>query len=234
MSLVIGMYYDNKKGALIASDSRVLDGYKPISSSKKLFCIKEVVLGFTGTVWIRDELVWEIEEKLKTLRSPGVIRRAIQQALIERRTYNTEGESPIIKEKDFSCDCLFGIYSDRPRLFYMDEKGIVEFVNGNEVKCIGQMSEYAQEILEDLHYEGITKEQAIQSTLYIMDEVSRRNLAIDNVVQIATVEKNETQILNYENEKFNFEKFADLRKKIDSEKNFCHSKKGTSYINFWG
>ena len=215
MTLLVGMYYDNKKGALIASDSRCLSGYDLNSPLQKIFQIQGVTFAFTGTVHMRDELLIELTQKMIDKTSQTEIHKAVQEAYNLRRTWYLGGENPLLnKEKKFSCSGLFGFYSDEPKLFTVDDRGMIQ--SSNLVQSDGQKPEYALELLKSLYWNNISKEQAINSVVHVINEVSKRNSGVDNQVQIATIEKEGSQILNYNNGDLDFGKFFPIIEELES------------------
>ncbi len=215
MTLIVGMHYNNKKGALIASDSRGVSGYDLIPNVQKIFQIYNVTFAFTGTIYIRDELLREFEKTLKNANETEGITKSIQQAYINKRGWYTGGEYPLLdKAKKFSCRGLAGFYSNGSKLFNINDKGIMEESIGPQSE--GQKSEYALEMLKDLYWEGMSKEQAINSAVYVINEVSKRNSGVDNQVQIATIEKEGSRILNNINGHFDFDQFSTLVEDLDS------------------
>ena len=198
MTLLVGMYYNNKKGALIASDSRVLEGYTIVEQSEKIINFEKVLIALSGTASFSDEIVEELAKNLKTTEEDKEIRTAIQKAYASIRNIYLDGEKPLISEKEFDCTGMFGFYNNKPKLFEVDEKGMIQqaysefIVNGQEVS-------YAKGILRKLYKKEISKQQAIQSAIYVITEISQFNVGVDNDVQIATIEEEGTKILNYDN-----------------------------------
>ena len=212
MTLIIGMYYNNKKGALIASDSRVLEGFNIIPSTQKLFKIQNSIFAFTGTLYLRDELIEELEKL-----GDGSAREKVQEVYLEKREKYLSGDNPKLKKKDFSCETMLSFYKDGIiHLINVNNFGVMEpFYKG--FSAIGQ-NDYANIILNEIYQERITKQQAINSSIYCIAETAKINGGVDNDIQLALIEKNECKILNLDKKgKFNFQKpeFEEIKKKLE-------------------
>lgn len=211
MTLVIGMYYNNRKGALIASDSRVVEDHDIFPKTQKIFKINNFVFGFAGTLYLRDEII----EELKKIEDESP-REKIQEAYIEKIEKYTLGDNPLLRKSEFSCETLFNFYTqDCPHLVHVDDKGILEPLYRG-FAAIGQ-PDYTNVVLREIYQDKITKQQAINTAIYCINETAKINGGVDDHVQIALIEKNESRILNLDKRgKFNFEKpeFEEIKKRL--------------------
>ena len=212
MTLLVGMYYNNKKGALIASDSRVVEEYEILPLIQKLFKIQNSIFAFTGTLYLRDELIEELEKL-----GDGSAREKIQEVYLEKREKYLSGDNPILKKEDFSCETMFSFYKDDViHLAKIDNSGVIEpFYRG--FSALGQ-NDYTNIILNEIYQERITKQQAINSAIYCIAETAKINGGVDNDIQLALIEKNGCKILNLDKKgKFDFHKheFEEIKKKLE-------------------
>lgn len=218
MTLIVGMYYNNKKGALIASDSRVVEGYEVIEQSEKIINLEKVLIALSGTVSFSDDIIEELTTSLKNLEGSKEIKAAIQKAYTNIRTVYLEGEKPLVTEKEFDCSGMFGFYEDKPKLFEIDEKGVITQAY-NDFIINGQEESYVKGILRKLYKKESSEQHAIRSIIYSLLEVSQFNVGVDNNIQIATINKEGIRVLNYNQEgEFIFQKpeFEKIKKSVRS------------------
>jgi 20S proteasome alpha/beta subunit len=214
MTLTLGMYYNNERGALIASDSRGLREYEIERPTQKIFKINNTILSFSGTVFLRDGLLEKLAQKSKEEK----MRDAIVEAYSEMIEYYTAGENPLIKKKKFECDGVLGFWEqDKPKLFCVDSKGIFNEIC--EFEARGQGWNHASKILRGAYKKDISKEEAIQMAVYCIIESSKYNCTVDDVPQIALIEKKRCTILNQNKQgEFIFEnaKIMEIKKRMET------------------
>jgi 20S proteasome alpha/beta subunit len=195
MTLILGMYYDNEKGVLIASESRCLCELDILPQTKKIYNINQVIFSLSGITYLSDELIEDLEKKIKPKMDSQEITETIRQSFVDLREKYATGENPQISKKNFECSGLFGFYSNKPEIFELSNKGIPFNLNEGRITAVGQWK-YATQILKSLYRKDITKEQAIKAAVYTINEISKTNAGIDSNIQLATIDKEETKIWN--------------------------------------
>ena len=85
MTLILGMYYNNEKGALIAADSRALSKLEIMPLTKKICGIKNVIFSLSGITYLTDQLLEDLEEKLKVKINSQEIRDITEQSFVSLR-----------------------------------------------------------------------------------------------------------------------------------------------------
>ncbi|MEK6827470.1 MAG: hypothetical protein AABX99_03235 [Nanoarchaeota archaeon] len=213
MTLVIGMYYDNKKGALIATDSRMVADFEIFPPVQKIFKIENSVFAFAGVVSLRDEIIENLRSRLKDEE----VREKILEIYTEIRDKYTTGDNPAFTKNGFLCQTMFSFYKeDRPYLAATDDKGIIDpFYNG--FATMGQDG-YVKIILRQIYQESLSKQQAINIAAYSISETAKINSGVDENIQLAIIDEKGTNIFNYENGKFNFQRpeFEEVKKRMKS------------------
>jgi len=219
MTLILGTYYNNNNGILIASESRAVRKYDIMPFSRKITQINEIILSLSGVVSLIEEITEGIEEQIGKKSETSTIREIIHQVYSEKREFYTSGDNPTIEKKKFQCSGLIGFFNDKPELFHVSDSGVLSSLQDDKLMAVGQKQEYAEGIIRDLYWDGINQEQAIKLAVYTLNEVSKKNGGVDNRVQIATIEEGKIKILNLEEEKeFDFEKFNPVIEKMESER----------------
>ena len=222
MTLIIGMYYDNKKGALIASDSRIAEEYHILKPIQKIIPIQDIFIALSGTATASDMIVEKIGKNLKKTKDSTKIRDAVQQAYLDSKSAYIEGNKSLSTSKKFDCSGMFGFYSGKPELFrILDDEEEILSPAYDDILVNGQEDSYVRGILKTLYREEISKEEAIRNVIYSMMRVTEFNVGIDENIQIATIDEKGTKILNYEKERFNFQKpeFEEIKKQMKSVAN---------------
>jgi 20S proteasome alpha/beta subunit len=201
MTILIGMYYNNRKGILMASDSRVLNGSDICLKRPKLIKIDNSILSFTGDVFLIDEILEKIKEKSQNEK----MKEAIQEAYLEVRAYYTEGKKPLVPKEEFLCSGIFGFFDkNKPKMYNVDDKGFLQSSDGFEVD--GQGKEHIEKILGTIYRGNLSKKEAVQTAIYSIIEVSKLNSGVDDSIQIAVMENERGNILNYKKDgEFDFQ-----------------------------
>ena len=213
MTLIIGMYYNNKKGALIASESRITEGFNVLRLTEKIAKVRGVLLSLSGLAYLSDAIIEELEENLEDENESKEIRKIIQEAYATVKETYCSKENEILSPKKFCCNGMFGFWGDKPELYEVTDKGrispLYDLFTAN-----GQEESYVEGILRTIYKENLSKEQAIQTAAYCLVEVSKFNVGIDDNIQIATIEDGESKILNYDKDgTFNFRKPEIVKKR---------------------
>jgi 20S proteasome alpha/beta subunit len=205
MTLLIGMYYNNKKGALIASDSR-LSKDKYFSVSRKIFDIENIVIAVSGYAWIGDEFLEELRLSITGDEDIKQLKKIILDSQVE--VFNSYKEAMELDKDDDKEDGklggIFGFYSDKPEIFEIGEG----FFEGIDNFCVGGSGdENSLGFIKRGYKPDISKEQAINLAVYAIFKTSEVNRDIDDKPQIAFIENEGYKILNYDKEgKFIFDK----------------------------
>jgi 20S proteasome alpha/beta subunit len=210
------MYYENKKGALIASDSRATysDGFTLIES-KKIENINQIIVASAGAMYLCEEL----RENLMNFFSERLvdskkIRKKIQQEHKKALKSDRKKDIENILDEDYTTISLFGYYINKPEIFELLEESGIESVEGFTTLGAGKEESYA--ILKDIYKPNFSQEEAIESVAYCINKTSKEEAFIDNNLQVGVIEKDGCKILNYdENENFNFYKFSNVKNKVN-------------------
>ncbi len=210
MTLLVGMYYDDKKGALIATDSREIKGsrYKTVSKIDK---IEEMIIACAGSVAAGEELVENIKLNFESEKN---IRKRIQNAQQKLYDDHMSGEEPRIEKTEMP-EGLFGFYDSyevyNPTKVFRFHDRILESVT--DFEAVGQGGDSTEDFLKRYYSLDISKEQAMGLAIFCIIEAARNNDGVDDNPQISLIDKGGCRILN-----------------CDKNGNFCLSNKEISQI----
>jgi len=215
MTLIVGMYYENKKGALIASDSRMTKEchYNLI---RKIFGVENIIIAVAGIVCINKQLVKNIES---ILGDEEDIEKVLEKAQIKIYEDYMLGENPRLCEHEMS-QGLCGFYTDHPEIFRFFSQ-LTEPVEN--FSAVGQEDDDTENFLKKFYREDITKEKAMELAVYSIIEASKNNVSVDDNPQIAIIGEGGCKILNYEeNGNFTIQKpeILQIKKKINEISNY--------------
>lgn len=221
MTLILGMYYNNKKGALIATDSRVTEGcsYKTID---KIEQIEDIIIACAGLVSAREELVENVKLNIESEKN---IRKRIQNA--QQRLYIEfmSGEEPRLEEEDMP-EGFFGFYNNFkhfPKIFRFYNRALISI---KDFEAVGQGDTESNNFLKKYYSLDVPKEEAMELAVYSIIEAARNNNGVDDNPQIALIDKEGCKILNYDgNGKFNLNnpEILEIKEKMNALYN--HQKK---------
>lgn len=210
MTLIIGMYYDNKKGALIASDSRITYGGE-CGLSKKIYYVekgKKVIFACCGTDYTNQEIGEICEGVLSGKKDSLEIRRLIRGTQKEILSHHNL-EVPQGERKNTS-SIIFGFNFGFPEI-YSSDNGHLEIVEG--ATTMGSLVEYTNRILKEAYNEKISQKEAIDLAIYCITKTAQGNIYIDDNPQIALIDEKGSRILNYDKGRnFDFYKFSNATK----------------------
>jgi hypothetical protein len=200
MTLVVGMYYNNKEGAVIASDSKVVWGNN-YRTGQKVFNLENLIISSCGDLYLRDELIQNARLMLN-VRKDISAKDIIQQIQIELHQKYKVGENPILEENEELSEGLCGSYTDHPEIFHFLER-VIEPID--DFIAIGQGYESALNFFKEYYKQNSSKEWAIKLSVYSIVESARNNYGVDDNPQIALINNEGCKILNYDGEgNFNF------------------------------
>lgn len=195
MTLIIGMYYDNKKGALIASDSREVLG-STYGLVKKITLKEDLVFSIAG--WeIIEEGFFDKFNQINKKNSRG--KKDIELKEKIRETIKKLGEdyedNPINKKRFEKMSGLFGFYQSlNPEIYTLSSNGVEPL---EEFRTLGKGNELAQYLLGKIYHPEMSQEHAINVAVYSILETSSMYTGVDNNPQIALIDKKGIRILNY-------------------------------------
>lgn len=196
MTILIGMNYENKKGALIVSDSRMSIGTN-YYSVKKVEDINKVFIATAGYMAFGDELkeyVKEFSSKNKNLMKENkskIIREAIQK--IHKQVVGGDEEEEESKYEN-KCEGILGFYTNKPEIYNFSEGSLINRIR--TFRAVGATEDMTEGILNKFYQPNITRQQAIDLSVYCIMESSKNNLCVDDIPQIAIIEKRGCRILN--------------------------------------
>lgn len=202
MTLIIGMYYDNKKGAVIAVDSRVHNERGENWLEKKIFNMNGIIMANAGYMSISKELVKIIHPKLENIDNSSEINRIIQKEYKELVDHYSKKENSILEGEEL-VGGIFGVYTNKPELYALNSNAYIEWIDN--FAAVGMEKENVRKILKENHKEYISRQKAVELAIYCMHEASENNFYVDNNPQIALIEEDLTGIINEdEDENFDF------------------------------
>jgi 20S proteasome alpha/beta subunit len=208
VTTLIGMYYEKRKGALIVSDSRVFIGDDNYRKEQKIYEYNKNIIARCGLVCYHDELIDLISQKLKDIKGDQ-IKKVINNAQIKLfNKYTSENSST-----DFELKGIFGFYSDKPELYKFSSK-YIEVITPFTV--VGN-DEGGSNFLKWAFQEDLTKKQAIELATYLIINCAENNSAVDDNPQIAIIEEQGCQILNYDKKnefRFDIPEILRIKKKM--------------------
>lgn len=206
MTLLVGMYYDDKKGAVIATDSRIIKNPE-YRLGRKINQAENFIIADSGLSWVGSELFEKVRlimEMQKDIPTKEIIDQ-IQNEIYKK--YGT-GEEPRLMEEELS-QGIFIVYLNQPELFRFYER-VIEPID--DFIAVGQEDDSVEGFLQKFYKNNITKEKAIKLAVYSIAEVSKYNINVDNNPQIALMDYNGCRILNWDkNRNIDFQKPEILR-----------------------
>jgi 20S proteasome alpha/beta subunit len=198
------MYYNRGKGAVIASDSRVMLG-SDYSTAQKIFEIMDgVFFSASGLSGIIDELIETIKGAVEAgeIRNLMELRRTLEQQVRELFYWYKNTEKPSFSKDEVLIEgILGGVHNGRPRLFIVHEYGYAEPYNSG-FRAIGDGSRHAYNMLRNLYKEDISKERAMEIAVYAIIQTSKIDSVVDDNPQIAIIEAEVSKFLNAEQNNF--------------------------------
>lgn len=207
LTLIIGMYYANQKGAVIVSDSRLVKG-PDYTTDQKLFKItKDAAFSTSGLSGIGFELLENVKERMTNDGCDVIALKKVmeEEALKLCYRYKASDMPAFGKDETLFDGILGGFHNGEPRLYHLAEPGYMEPMMRSD--SVGDGSRHATQIIETLHEPSISKERAIEIAVHAIIQTSRLDTVVDANPQIAVFEKRECTILNYsENGTFLFNK----------------------------
>jgi len=201
MTVIIGMYYDDKNGALIASDSRRNWG-SYYDLVKKVDEVERVIIATSGTICVSNELKENLKKDLKTTKRTKDIKKIVKKNL----------KKLVGSKNEMDLEGIFGFYENRPEIFCFYEDGDIELIDDFDTKGCGWTE--VHKILKNNYRSNISKKEGIELAIYSILESSKDNKEVDDNPQICLIENKKYKIINYDrNGNFNFYKSKILKVK---------------------
>lgn len=148
LTLVIGMHYD--KGAIIVSDSRIMEGTDYKSEQKLFYITDKIVLSSSGLSDISKQLIDSLQN-IPNISNMGFwnLRRAIEDQQKELWYWYKGSNRPIFSENQALLQAIIGCNIDgKAKLLNLNENGYTEEIT--TFKAIGDGSRHANNILKNL------------------------------------------------------------------------------------
>ena len=227
-TLIIGMYYNRGRGAVIISDSRLQIG-TDYYTVRKIFEITEgLIFSASGYSGIADELIETVQNRIRTLQAVRTETEALSLYDIVRLAGDTEseifyrykmGERPIFRSDDTILEAIIGYVLEKtPRLYLLHESGFPERIRDPPFRAIGDGSRHANSILKRLYNPRLSKERAIEIGVHAIIQTSKIDAVVDDNPQVATIEEDGCTLWNIEqNGDFNAsnEQIVNIKEKIN-------------------
>lgn len=212
------MYYENKKGAVVISDSEVSLEYIILPDVQKICKLNDrTVIAPAGNWSLWAEMKKNLEVKLKGISNSERIKKIIEEE--SKKIVKKEKEEVIkgiLKGQEYPprrVVGIIGIYNTEPELCGFEDGDVYEIPN---VMSIGLFNEAEFLILKEKYKGNISKEKAIELGVYCINKISKSTEAVSNVIQIALLDQDGTRILNYDEKgNFDFDKFSATVKKME-------------------
>lgn len=227
MTLVMGIWYEDKKSALIASDSRMTMG-EEYYQIRKVEEVNGLIIATAGDVSLGDGLKDNVQNSLKEFKNnpPQELQtRKMLEIIRESHKKIARPDSEDDEELDYTCEGIFGFNLSQPKIYQITNESTVYRID--EFIAIGAGREIAQGILKKFYNPRMNSREAMDLLVYCILEVSNNNLYVDDTPQIAFIEKDGWKILNLNSEgKFMYEvpEILESKKRMkefsESQKNF--------------
>ncbi|VVB82811.1 Proteasome subunit [uncultured archaeon] len=196
MTLIIGMYYDNKKGALIASDSKEVTGLT-YGLTKKITLLDNIIFSIAGFEIIEEGFFDKFKQlKGKTCKSKNSMK--IKEILRESiKKLGEESESNPLNKKRFGLlNGIAGFYNQtNPEIYSFSSEGVEPL---ETFRSVGPGENLVDYLFKRIYHSGMSQKQAIDIAIYSIFEVSKMYIGVDDNPQIALIDKTGTRILNYD------------------------------------
>lgn len=198
MTLIVGMYYDNKKGAIIASDSQATKGTNS-DLIRKISKVNGTIVACCGSLFLTDALKDYLGGFLEDAESEFEIRNAIEQA--QKFLADHYVEENEVADLDSLPTGIYGFCTEGKPKIYRFFGGVTEGVDN----FIAEGNEYdaGEIILRECYDKRISEKEAIDLAVYSIMGIAKNNVCIDENIQIAVIKKNGWEIWN-ENEEGDF------------------------------
>lgn len=221
---IIGMYYNNGKGAVVISDSRIMIG-SDYSHTQKLFDVGRegtvfAAAGFTG---IAEKLIPNVANRIARTRqiSPNEIVNLFEDEMAElHNRYKMTRPYRFGTEEELLCGIIGFLDDATPRLHCLYENGYAEAIR--EFHSVGHGDRHARNILRTLYTPSLSKDRALQIGVHALMEVAKIDAMVDDVPQVAVIEdgisKSGVRILNCcPDDEFRFEcpEVEQIKKKLE-------------------
>jgi 20S proteasome alpha/beta subunit len=193
MTIILGMYYNNKKGALIASDSQA--SYESTYyQARKIIEINNILFSCAGSIFIENEFLESVKSELKDLDNQKKFKKGDVRESIREAQINAIEKYPKKKYKDAQeIAGVVGFYIDQPEIYHLINEGGTSLIKDCYSTGIGW--EFVEKILRKEYSVGITKEKAMRLAAYCIFENAADKFNVDNNIQIATIEEEGNNII---------------------------------------
>lgn len=205
MTIIVGMYYDNGDGAIVAADSRTMRG-GDYSIDQKLHRVEDcAIFASAGLAGMVEKLIPKVEETRNRTRQwlSSEILNIFEDEMAKlnerykmTRPYRFPMDESLLQ-------AIIGLIDDKkPKLYTLYDNGYGEIIHDNH--AVGHGARHAKNILRTLYRHDITKERAIEIAVHILTEVAEVDALVDSNPQIATLEVDEKgntkiEVLNEDN-----------------------------------
>lgn len=217
MTLVIGMHYD--KGAIIVSDSRIMEGADYRTEQKLFYVTDNIVLSSSGLSDISRQLI-DCLQNTPNISNMGFrdLRRLIETQQKKLWYWYKGSNRPTFGEDQTLLQAIIGSNTDgKSKLLILHENGYTEEIKS--FRAIGDGSRHANNILRNLHRINVSKDRALQIGIHTIIQTASIDAVVDENPQIAIIENGNCKIINYNDDKTQFlieaPELLDIKKKIN-------------------
>lgn len=222
MTLIVGMFYGDGKGALIISDSRMMAD-ADYSRERKIEDLGHgVVFSASGYVGVAEKLIPAVKQtriRARRFLRPEVVDVFEDEMAAIWRRYKG-GAAPRFARDDRLLAGIIGFVDEgTPQLYCLHENGYAESVKG--FRTIGDGSRHAHNVLRTLHRNSISKDEALQIGTHAIAQVATVDAVVDAYPQIVVLEKDvgdeDIKILNCDADgifQFECQEIDDIKKKV--------------------
>jgi len=189
VTIIVGMYYNCKQGAIVVADSRAMRG-GDYSQDQKLFKVSDDVLfassGLSGMV---EKLLPSVEKtRLSTRRFlTSEILEIFEDEMAKlnerykyTRPYRFSTNETLLR-------AIIGLIDEnKPKLYTLYDNGYGEIIR--DYHAVGHGARHAQNILRTLYKPDVTKDRAIEIAVHVLSEVAEVDAMVDAYPQVGILE----------------------------------------------
>lgn len=217
LTLVMGMHYD--EGAVIITDSRIMEGADYRTEQKLFYVTDKIVLSSSGFTDVSRQLIDSLQSTPNVSNMGFRDLRRLIEAQQKNLYYWYKGtDQPTFGEDQILLQAIIGSNTEgRAKLLILHENGFTEEIT--TFKATGDGSRHANNILRNLHRMDINKERALQIGIHTLIQTASIDAVVDANPQAAVIENGNCKIVNYNdgNTRFSIEspELIDIKKKIN-------------------
>lgn len=189
MTCIIGMVYDQGRGALIISDSRIMRG-GDYATEQKVFVMDNVAFASSGYSGMAEKLRDNFEAARRTSRqilpkeSVAILEDEMAK-LYER--YKTTRPYRFSSDDTLLTGMLGFVEDETPKLYCLHENGYAEGVHS--FLAIGHGARHALNVIKALYDSKIKQQRALEVAIHALVQVSEVDAMVDRWPQVAILEK---------------------------------------------